>query len=133
MFVDEAKLQPYEYAEGTADASWQRHKSLGRVHLAVLLEKRVIGEVILKNIDPAQRCCTMGIHLQNDAVKNQGYGTQAELLALGYAFTQLGLDTVYADALQKNKRSQHVLEKVGFVKTHADDTFLYYRCDRAAE
>ena len=28
----------------------------------------------------------MGIHLQNDAVKEKGYGTQAERLILQYAF-----------------------------------------------
>ena len=72
----------------------------------------------------------MGIHLQNDAVKGKGYGTQAERLILQYAFEELGMVAVNADAALKNTRSQHVLEKVGFRYTHEDDTFKYYRCER---
>ena len=40
------------------------------------------------------------------------------------------MDTVYADAIKKDQRSQHVLEKVGYRMTHLDDEFIYYRCDR---
>ena len=71
----------------------------------------------------------MGIHLQNDAVKEKGYGTQAERLILQYAFEELGMVTINADAAVKNTRSQHVLEKVGFCYTHEDETFKYYRCE----
>ena len=71
----------------------------------------------------------MGIHLQNDSVKEKGYGTQAERLVLQYAFEELGMVAVNADAALKNTRSQHVLEKVGFRYTHEDDTFKYYRCE----
>ena len=72
----------------------------------------------------------MGIHLQNDAVKGKGYGTQAERLILRYAFEELGMVAVNAKAVLMNTRSQHVLEKVGFCYTHEDDTFKYYRCER---
>lgn len=48
-----------------------------------------------------------------------------------YAFDILEMDTVYADAILKNTRSQHVLQKVGFIETHCDETFRYYRCDKA--
>ena len=33
-----------------------------------------------------------------------------------YAFEQMNMNTVFADAVRKNTRSQHVLEKVGFIK-----------------
>lgn len=95
-----------------------------------MLQDAPIGQVILKNIDEAIRSYTMSIHLQNDRVKNRGYGTQAEVLELQYAFHEMQMDTVYADTIKKNQRSQHVLEKVGFRMTHQDDGFIYYRCDR---
>lgn len=69
----------------------------------------------------------MSIHLQNDAVKGKGYGTQAERLAVQYAFNELGMKTIHADAILKNTRSQHVLEKVGFQLLGEDDAFKYYR------
>ena len=72
----------------------------------------------------------MGISLRSDDVKNRGYGTEAEIQALRYAFVQMGMETVFADSVINNVRSQHVLEKVGFIETHRDDSFIYYRCDR---
>lgn len=44
--------------------------------------------------------------MQNDAVKDKGYGTQAERLAVKYAFDQLGMVAVNADTVLKNTRSQ---------------------------
>ena len=107
-----SRFSVYQYSEERYDAYWQRQLDLGRVHLAVMLQDAPIGEVILKNIDEASRSCTMRIHLQNDRVKKRGYGTQAELLALQYAFHEMQMDTVYADTIKKNQRSQHVLVKV---------------------
>lgn len=128
LFLDMSKFQPYVYSPEKCDATVERYQQLGRVYLAVMLDDDPIGEVILKHIDREKRCCTLGIHMQNDSVKNKGYGTQAEILTLQYAFDELGMETVFADALLKNARSQHVLKKVGFEETNCDDTFRYYRC-----
>lgn len=129
VFMDGQELKTYVYSDAHAEQMVQRQAERNRVYLAVMLNGRPIGEIILKKIHEPVDSCTLGVHLQNDAVKNKGYGTQAEILALGYAFETLGLKTVYADALKKNTRSQHVLQKVGFVKTGEDKSFIYYRCD----
>lgn len=131
QFMDMSLFQPYVYSDARSDAQYQRQNDLCRVYLAVMLDQKPIGEVIIKNIDRENHNCTLSISLQNDSVKNHGYGTQAEMLALEYAFGELEMLTVYADAVHKNKRRQHVLEKVGFRETHADDIFRYYRCDHA--
>ena len=89
------------------------------------------GEIILKNLDPEHKHCTVGISMQCDRYKNRGYGTQAEYLALDYAFGELGMETVYADSLIQNLRSQHVLQKVGFREIRRDDSFVYYECKKA--
>lgn len=132
LFADMSKFRTYVYSPELADAHWQRQQVLGRIHLAIMSIDAPIGEIVLKNIDYAQGCCTMGIHLQNDSCKNKGYGTEAEIQALDYAFTEMGMQTVYADAILKNKRSQHVLEKAGFRETHRDDAFVYYICEKSA-
>ena len=72
----------------------------------------------------------MGIHLRDDSVKEKGYGTLAERLILQYAFEELEMIAVNADAVLKNTRSQHVLEKVGFQYVREDDVFKYYRCEK---
>ena len=131
LFMDETKYQPYVYDQDACNDYFDRHARLGRVHFAIMLNDQVVGELVLKNIDHTKRCCTMGISMKNDSCKNQGYGTIAERLAVRHAFETLGLDTVFADALKKNHRSQHVLEKAGFTETHEDEAFRYYRCDRS--
>ncbi len=130
IYSDMNRYSEYTYCEEDADNRWERQQKPGRVHLAVMLEQDPIGEVILKEIDEKNRNCTLSIHLKNDSVKNRGFGTLAEKLTLRFAFESLSMETVYADAIQKNKRSQHVLEKAGFQKTHSDKEFIYYRCDK---
>lgn len=130
LFADDSRFRPYVYSQEESDARVERYAKLGRVYLAAMLNEDPIGEVVLKNIDPVQKHCTLGIGLVSDSYKNKGYGTKAEILALEYAFDQMGMETVFADSIHRNKRSQHVLEKVGFREIKRDDTFVYYRCDK---
>lgn len=65
--------------------------------------------------------------MQNDGVKEHGYGTRAERLVLKYAFDVLGMVAVNADTVLKNTRSQHVLEKAGFQYIREANGFKYYR------
>ena len=130
LFMDMSKFQPFVYNEAESDAYFERYAKLGRTHMAIMMDEEPIGELVLKNFDDAMKSCELGICMKNDTFKNKGYGTCAEILALEYAFYTLGMETVYADSILKNKRSQHVLQKVGFVQTHCDDTFIYYRADK---
>lgn len=119
----------FHYDPAWADAYFDRNAAPDRRLFAIMLGSRIIGECKLKDIDDENHTCRMGIHLQNDSVKERGYGTRAERLLLRYAFEQMGMQTVYADAVLGNARSRHVLEKVGFSQTGQDETFAYYRCD----
>lgn len=127
-YMDSGRFSNYVYCEADVDARWERQKQLGRIHLAVMLEEEPIGEILFKNIHSGE--ATFSIHMKNDHFKNRGCGTKAEMLALDYAFHTLQLNTVFADAIHKNKRSQHVLEKVGFLRTHEDDRYVYYKCEK---
>ena len=119
----------YVYTPEIADRYFDNNSVADRKLFAIMVGDQIVGECKLKNIDLQKRECSMGIHLQNNAVKEKGYGTQAERLVLQYAFEKLGMVAVNADAALKNTRSQHVLEKVGFQYTHEDETFKYYRCE----
>ena len=119
----------YVYTPEIADRYFENNSATDRKLFAIMVGDKIVGECKLKNIDFQKRECSMGIHLQNDTVKEKGYGTQAERLILQYAFEELGMVAVNADAALKNSRSQHVLEKVGFRYTHEDETFKYYRCE----
>ena len=122
----------FTYTPQWADDYFDRNSTPDRRLFAILADGKIVGECKLKDIDFEVRECSMGIHLQNDSVKGKGYGTQAERLVLTYAFEDLGMAAVNADAALGNTRSQHVLEKVGFSYTGEDDTFQYYRCENPA-
>ena len=128
LFEDESLLVPYVYDEAAADAKFEkRSKRVNNRPFYILLDEKVIGEVVLKNLDAEKKSCELGICLVNDSVKNRGYGTAAEKLALEKAFGEYGLETVLADCLLKNTRSQHVLKKLGFRFVSEDGHFRYYR------
>ena len=125
-----AHYYKYVYTPEAADGYFDANSVPDRKMFAILAGGQIVGECKLKSIDLEKRECSMGIHLRDDSVKGKGYGTQAERLILRYAFEELGMAAVNADAALKNTRSQHVLEKVGFCYVCEDDTFKYYRCER---
>lgn len=130
IYMDMALFKPYQYDEAAVNRYFDAKQDPSRVLLAVMKDDAPIGEIQLKQIDRGRGECTLSIHMQNDAYKGRGYGTCAELLALQYAFETLGMAAVNADAVAKNTRSQHVLEKVGFRFVKEENGFRYYRCER---
>lgn len=120
----------YIYSAEKADEYYDRNINGGRLLFAVMLGNEIIGEVKLKDIDREKRECSMGIHLRDDSVKGKGYGTEAERQMLEYAFDELEMKAVNADAAIKNSRSRHVLENLGFRFLREDESFAYYRCER---
>lgn len=134
LFADMTQFSPYRYDPQKVDAWYQnRQGQKDRKHFYIMLDDQVIGEVGFKHMNPVEKSCELTICMVNDGYKNRGYGTQAETLALKYAFAKLGMETVLADALIKNTRSQHVLEKVGFTCIGQDEMFRYYRCSKFTE
>ena len=131
IYMDMRLFRPYVYDEAAVDRYFDaKGQDTSRRLFAIMLGDQVIGELQLKQIDHDKQECTLSIHMQNDAVKGKGYGTQAERLAIKIAFDELGMAAVNADTVLKNTRSQHVLEKAGFRLAGEDETFQYYRIER---
>lgn len=130
IFVDMNAFSKYRYNRQKVNRYFDENQKKSRIVLYLMKGEQPIGEVKIKEIDYQKKECSLGIHMQNESVKGKGFGTKAEKLALQYAFGQLGLQTVRADVLLKNKRSQHILEKVGFVEEREDDEFRYYQYKR---
>lgn len=128
LFSDTQLYQPYHYDADRVDAFfYDREQQTDRIGFSVMLGDMVIGDVSLKHMDEEKRSCELEICMVNDSVKNKGYGTQAEKLAVQYAFEHLNMETVLADCLVTNTRSQRVLEKVGFQLVSECGGFRYYR------
>lgn len=123
MMTDEA----YEYSvEKVDDYFDERIKDSKRRMFAIIVNETAIGEVQIKYINNIVKKGNLGIHLVNDSVKGKGYGTEAEKLMIQYAFQQLGLNTLYADAVLRNTRSQYIMKKLGFQYVYEDEGFKYY-------
>lgn len=129
IYMDREQFTTYQYNENIVNKYFDKKQTKDCVLLAFMKGNKPIGEIQLKNIDWCAKECTLSIHLQNNAVKGRGYGTCAEKLALKYAFNNIKMLAVNADTISSNKRSQHVLEKVGFQFVKEENGFRYYRCE----
>ncbi len=129
IYMDMSMFKEYVYNEKSVDHYFDSKQGTSRRIFAIMLEDRPIGELQLKQIDMDKRECTLSIHMQNDNFKGKGYGTEAEKLAIKYAFDELGMVAVNADTVVKNTRSQHILEKIGFQFLKEEGYFRYYRLD----
>ena len=122
---------PYTYAFEQCDKLYVTKTSdPTRKYFAILHQGQPAGCIYLKRMDVDKKISEFGIAMADDSVKNRGLGSEAIKLLVDYSFQVLGLETILADSVQGNMRSQHVLTKAGFVMTHEDDRFRYYRLDR---
>lgn len=129
LYLDPRTYTAYTYAPESVDRYIRRQVDLKRIPFAILHGDELVGELILKNIEPGQ-CATMGLSMKNARYKDRGFGTRAEQLAAEYVFRELDIPVLYADALVTNTRSQHVLEKVGFHLIREEGNFKYYSIRR---
>ncbi len=130
-YMDMSRFTEFRYDADSVEAHCQsKQGATDRKEFLIMKDTEPVGEICLKHIDCGKKECELSIHLQNDAVKNRGYGTQAEKLAVAYAFENLKMAVVRADSVLKNTRSQHVLEKVGFDFLKEAGIFRYYAFTR---
>src|SRR5688572_24252530 len=83
--------------------------------LADIDNDRLVGSVALFALDVAQQRGEIGYSLRSD---RQGQGVAAEALraVLAFAFDELGLARIEADADPRNGPSCRLLERLGFVR-----------------
>jgi RimJ/RimL family protein N-acetyltransferase len=86
------------------------------IELAVVLREtgELIGETGLYSIDWIARTAESGYWLYRASDRGRGYGTEANLLILEYAFERLGLNMIWAWVKERNPRSQASLRKQGY-------------------
>jgi RimJ/RimL family protein N-acetyltransferase len=75
---------------------------------------RWAGEVVLNNLDRANRSCGFRILLAHAEFRDRGLGTEASRLALAHAFEQVGVHRVELQVYAFNPRAKHVYDGLGF-------------------
>lgn len=129
LYIDKEDYTKYFYEEEKVNQYIQRQIDLKRKVFAIMFGDEIVGELVIKNIEE-HKCATMGLAMKNTTYKDRGFGTKAEQLAIEYVFNELDIPILYADSILSNKRSQHVLEKVGFRLIKEEGDFRYYCIER---
>jgi RimJ/RimL family protein N-acetyltransferase len=93
-----------------------RAKHTDRLDLSIIdrASGRWAGEVVLNNLDRANRSCGFRILLGSAEFRDRGLGTEASRLALAHAFERVGVHRVELQVYTFNPRAKHVYDKLGF-------------------
>lgn len=75
-----------------------------------------IGLIDLFDFDPKNSRAGVGIIIQNDEHRNNGYGKEALELVINFSFTQLQLHQLYANIQTENDASIKLFSTFGFQK-----------------
>ena len=79
-----------------------------------LSDGQPIGSTGLHQINHRNRNCEWGIWIGPPARWNQGFGTEACRLAVGYAFDHMAMEKVSLDVYEGNDRARRAYQKAGF-------------------
>ena len=83
---------------------------------AIEVEGDHVGNIGLHGIDRGNRKASIGIVIGEKGRWSKGYGTDAMMTVLRYAFRDLHLHKVNLDVIDYNERAIHVYAKCGFVR-----------------
>lgn len=79
-------------------------------------DEKLVGEVVIQDIDSDNRSAGIRIAVDKKEDFGKGYGTEALIIAMNYAFGMRNLHRLDLEVLNINKRAYHVYENVGFKK-----------------
>lgn len=113
MYRGRAPASPLAFARWIEEDG--KHPMPSEIHLAVCLRDgdRYIGAVSLHHVDYLNRTAETGSGLA-DGFRNQGFGTEAKMLLLEYAFDRLHLHAIHSHVFEHNTRSAAALRKQGY-------------------
>jgi len=105
MLVSDIEQEEWYERSGTD----QRNK----IFMVDDLNGNTVGYVQLRNIDYKNRSVEIGIHLGPEA-QGRGYGRDAFLLLMRFAFNEMNMHRVYLQVFDFNDRAIKLYEKLGF-------------------
>ncbi len=92
--------------------------------IRTLADDRPIGSIGLDEIRWTHGDSFLGIGVGDPEYRGKGYGTDALLVILRYAFTELNLHRISLDVFEYNLRAIRSYEKTGFVVEGRERQFL---------
>lgn len=92
--------------------------------LAVLLDDKMIGEVVLHNFD-FHGGVEIGFRIKTEYQK-KGYAYESVIALMDYVYSELKIQLIKGKCFKENKESFNLFIKLGFSKTHQDETYFYF-------
>jgi RimJ/RimL family protein N-acetyltransferase len=88
------------------------------VSLAILdcKTKKLIGSLGIHKINHVSKTATTGTAIGDKSYWGKGYGTEAKMLLLEFAFNELNLRKIYSEVIGYNKRSISYAKTCGYVE-----------------
>ena len=105
MLVSDIEQEEWYERSGTDQRS--------KIFMVDDLNGNTVGYVQLRNIDYKNRSVEIGIHLGPEA-QGRGYGRDAFLLLMRFAFNEMNMHRVYLQVFDFNDRAIKLYEKLGF-------------------
>lgn len=111
---------PKFYVSSETEKKWvsEHINNPHKLVLAICLKNndKYIGNVIIKDIDWRNRSAQGAILIGEKDEWGHGYGTEARIESLCYAFQEMGLERVWSLVLENNLASLKMLQKCGYKK-----------------
>lgn len=87
-----------------------------RLTICLNNEFNAIGLIDLFDFDPKNKRAGIGIVIEKESNRNNGYGQQALKLIINFAFNDLHLHQLFANIHDKNKSSLQLFHTFGFIE-----------------
>ena len=76
--ADTEQTPVYQYNKEAVNKFYDKHITQGKIHFAIMLYNKIIGDIYLKDLNLELESSNIGIHIVNDQYKGNGYSTQAK-------------------------------------------------------
>ncbi len=98
------------------EREWLENASKSKYNFAIVNKSndKLMGNISLMNVQEIDRTAELGIFIGDEENLSCGYGTEAIMLLLDYAFNFANLNNVMLKVYDFNKRAIKAYEKCGF-------------------
>ena len=119
-------LNNYEIAKGInhvtkvdsieSEKAWLEKSTNLKYCFAIVCKENdsLLGNISLMNINEINRTAELGIFIGDENYLSRGYGSEAIMLLLDYAFNYVNLHNIMLKVFDFNKRAIRAYEKCGF-------------------
>ena len=109
------------------EKEWLEEATNGKYQFAIVKkdEDKLLGNISLINIHDVDRTAEIGIFIGDEENLSHGYGSEAIMLLLDYAFNYLNLNNIMLRVFDFNERAINCYKKIGF-KEYGRRSECYY-------